>query len=279
MGRSDKQSVSTVVDAQKPAIRFLVESALRQVASDRRIASAQGREDWIAHLVEVLLAETDAPLRSLLSSLRESGVSHDKIYQSYVPDAARYLGELWVSDKASFVDVTIGAGRLQALFRGRDNQVPAAPVGHSIPLGHSVLMIVPEFEDHSLGAFVAADALRRHGLGVHMGIGLNADELVALIASNRFSMIGITLGTPITVEKAKGLISTLRQAVDYLPPLVIGGHAVDLVPDAARSCGADHMARSAEEALSLCGLPSVIQASDFKSFGAAADQPSSERLT
>lgn len=263
MEESNNPSASVLPSGQRPAIRFLVESALRRVISGKTRSQPRNRQEWVTYLVEALMSESDAPYQSVLSSLMANGVSSEEIYQRYVPDAARLLGELWVSDEASFVDVTVGAARLQQLFRNREDYSSGDWLSRSIPLGHSVLMIVPKFEEHSLGAFVAADELRRHGLWVHMGIGMEGKELVELIRANKFSMIGITLALPEAAENVTKLVDFIRENVDHVPPVVMGGNSVLLEKDLVTKVGADHGATSAKEAIDLCGLPSVSQSLGF----------------
>ena len=266
MEKDTKSFNSGKDEVQEPAIRFLVESALRTVILDKSNSKPSNRQEWVSYLSEALMSESDTPYQSVLSSLMANGVSSEEILQRYVPDAARYLGELWVSDKASFVDVTIGAARLQKMFRGRKSESRSDWMGRSTPLGHSVLMVIPKFEGHSLGAFVAADNLRRHGLWVHMGISLEGPELVEMTKANRFSMLGITLSTPNSIEKASELVDFLRKSVDHVPPIVIGGRAVDLDKDAVKRSGADHVAKTAREAIEKCGLPTVSQSVGFDQF-------------
>ena len=52
-------------------------------------------------------------------------------------------------------------------------------------------MIPPE-EDHTLGAFVAANQFRRYGLWVHLAIGQSHDEVAETVAAQDFEMIGIS---------------------------------------------------------------------------------------
>ncbi|MGK7653710.1 MULTISPECIES: cobalamin B12-binding domain-containing protein [unclassified Roseovarius] len=248
---------------QQPAIRFLVESALRTVISNTAKAEPRTREQWIERLVEALMSESDSSYRAVVASLMASGVSTQEIFQSYIPTASAYLGELWVSDRASFVDVTVGASRLQGLFRNKPADAPARWSDRSIPLGQSVLMVVPQFEQHALGAFVAADNLRRHGLWVHMAIGLRQEELAELAGSRRFAMIGISVATRNSVEKTTGLVDYVRSNTDYLPPIVIGGRAVEADPKAVSKTGADFSVRTAREAIEKCGLSSVSEALPF----------------
>lgn len=263
MGESSDDNERGLSNAQQPGIRFLVESALRTVMSNSGHAEPRTRDEWIGRLCEALMSESDSSYRSVIASLVASGVSTEEVFQSYVPAASHFLGELWVSDQASFVDVTVGASRLQGLFRERQADVMAGWSDRSIPLGQSVLMIIPEFEQHALGAFVTADNLRRHGLWVHMAIGLTYDELAELSGSSRFAMIGISIATRNSVEKTTKLVDYLRSNTGYLPPIVIGGRAVEADPKAVTRTGADFAVRTAREAIEKCGLSSVAEALPF----------------
>lgn len=244
----------------KPGIRFLVESALRSVALDKQAGETpKTRGAWVARLCEALTHETDEAHSRVLAAMMGNGIPSREIFQYYVPEAARYLGELWVQDKASFVDVTVGASRLQALFRKRDDGDMGGWRDRSIPLGQSVLMVIPEFEDHSIGAFVAADQFRRHGLWVHMAIGLESQELVHLVDSGRFAMVGITAGSSKTLECLIDLIDYLRSNIETCPPIVLGGYVAGKTSDFEKRTGADHVVRTAREAIERCGLASVAQ--------------------
>lgn len=254
---------SVLVETQKPAIRFLVESALRTLNSKATSAEPRTRDQWIGRLCQALMSDVDADYRNVIKSLMATGVESKDVYQSYVPAAARFLGELWVSDRASFVDVTIGASRLQSLFRDNNLNLTSPLADRTIPLGQSVLMVIPEYEHHALGAFVIADNLRRHGLWVHMAIGLKDAELAELIRTSRFAMIGISVATRSTVEKTTGVIDYIRSHVDYVPPIVIGGRVVEEDAAAVLRTGADFAVRTAREAIEQCGLSSVAEAIPF----------------
>lgn len=244
---------------QGHGIRFLVESALRSIASDRITNRPTTRSQWVERLCEALMSTSETSYQSVISELMSIGVSSQDIYQVFVPEAARHLGKLWLHDEASFVDVSIGASRLQALLRDAESRGHAKGLDPTIPLGQSILVVIPDFEDHSLGAFVAADQFRRHGLWVHMAISLKPDELVNLIATGRFSMIGVTAASRKTVEKLAGLIEYIRSRTEMCPPVVVGGRAVSEVADVARRTGADFAVKSVREAVERCGLATVAE--------------------
>ncbi len=256
MGKHDGVPGSAFSAIHQPAIRFLVESALRKVRSTKEADAPRDREQWIEHLTEALMSEAETSHRAVIASLMATGVRAEEIFEAFIPAAARRLGELWVKDKVSFVDVTVGAARLQALFR---SQPTGALPGQdrAIPLGQSILMVVPAFEHHSLGAFVAADQFRRHGLWVHMAIGLNDGEVAELVRSRRFSLLGLSVATANTLEKVAQLIDYLRSNLEHVPPVAIGGRAVRDPVKVSERTGADIAVKSAREAVEKCGLSTV----------------------
>jgi len=261
-GQEDAPAIS---GGQRPGIRFLVESALRSVASATHNSQPRTRGDWVTQLCAALVSESETSHKAVLSSLIAAGITQREIFQSYIPDVARMLGEMWVQDRASFVDVTLGASRLQALFREYDEDGFERWMDRSIPLGQSVLMIVPEFEQHSLGAFVAADQMRRHGLWVHMGIGLTREELTRLVSNGRFSMLGLSVATRKSLEQVTDLIDDVRVNNPDCAPIVIGGRVVEDAQMIERRTGADHAVKSIREAIERCGLAAVGQELPFDS--------------
>lgn len=263
MGKPSDKTDTGLSGPQRPAIRFLVESALQTVRTKAATAAPRTREEWVARLCEALMSDSESSYQSVLSALLATGVSSKEIYQSYIPSAARHLGELWVSDRASFVDVTLGASRLQSVFRSDSAASSMRWADRSVPLGQAVLMVIPEFEQHALGAFVAADNMRRHGLWVHMAIGLKNSELVELVASSRFAMIGLSVATESSVEKVTGMVDYLRTHCDHVPPIVVGGSAINGDDDLVMRTGADFEVRTAREAIEKCSLSTVAEALPF----------------
>ncbi|WP_425099385.1 cobalamin B12-binding domain-containing protein [Tropicibacter sp. S64] len=230
---------------------------MRKVASDRNRQQPRTRDEWIGRLCDALVSESETSHQSVISAMVSNGIRQDDILQSYIPEAAQRLGEFWLNDSASFVGVTVGAARLQRLYRDHAGIGGQGWPTRSIPLGQSALMIVPSFETHSLGGFAAADQLRRHGVWVHMAIGLNAQELRAAIHAAPFSMIGLSIATAESLDKASELIAALRETIEVLPPIVVGGRIVSVANNVAQRCGADYAVTTAREAVSYCGLATL----------------------
>lgn len=265
MNNDDENRRFDVPGGHGSGIRFLVESALRSVASANQSATPRTRKGWIDQLCAALVSESETSHKTVIASLVATGVSQREVLQSFIPEASRALGEMWAQDRASFVDVTLGATRLQAIYREHDEGSGSRWLDRSIPLGQSVLMVIPDFEQHSLGAFAAADQLRRYGLWVHMGIGLTREELTKLVANGRFSMVGLSVATVKSVEKVTELIDYVRAETPDCPPIVIGGRVVDDARMIERRTGADHAVKSIREAIERCGLAPVAEELPFDS--------------
>ncbi|MEI4231548.1 hypothetical protein [Roseovarius sp. D22-M7] len=240
-------------------IRFLVESALRSVATHKHHEKPASRAEWVQHLCDALVAESDTAYRAVISDMVLSGFEPEDLYQSVIPDAARHLGEMWLYDEATFVEVTTGASRLQSLIRERKVGDNGPGMDRSVPLGQSILLVIPQFEDHSLGAFVAADQFRRHGVWVNLAIGLETDEVVNLVAGGRFSMVGFTLSTGNALDRMTDLVTDIRDSVKECPPLIIGGSVVDQESAVADRTGATYAVQSVREAIERCRLVSVAE--------------------
>lgn len=240
-------------------IRFLVESALKSVVSAKQDSAPRGHDEWVEHLVGALVSESETSHQAAVTSLISSGISSEEVFETYVPDAARRLGELWVEDRASFVDVTVGAARLQSLYRSQAQSDEANWIDRSIPLGQSILMIIPETEMHSLGAFVAANQFRKHGIWVHMAIGLTKEEVANIVRKGRFSMLGISAATLKSLEPVTELVTHLRGTLKKCPPITVGGRVVSEFDDVAQRTGADVAAKTVREAIEHCRLASIVE--------------------
>ncbi|MFW2542929.1 cobalamin B12-binding domain-containing protein [Primorskyibacter sp. 2E107] len=247
------------------AIRFLVEAALQSVATKKQASVPRSREEWVDRLCTEIMSDSETSHRNVISSLIATGVTTEQVLQIYVPAVAQRIGELWIQDRASFVQVTVGASRLQALFQNEHQPPQGKWLDRTVPLGQSMLMILPESEDHTLGAFVAADQFRRHGIWVRMAIRLKPHELVRVIEEGCFSMLGMSLATQKSIAGVEELINFLRSAMDHCPPIVIGGRYVLDKDDVEERTGADFAVRSVREAIERCGLASVSEPLSFDS--------------
>lgn len=208
--------------------------------------------DCLAALSEAL-ATSEATFQQVLTRLRTvHGVTDEEIVDCYIPAVACRLGEDWAENRRSFAEVTIGTARLIATVRDLSRRWTAdAAADWRAP---NIVMVVPESEQHRLGAVIAASRFRRLGVSVQMLLGRSDAEVVAAVASGNYDMVTFSLATRDRVEHVRDVIQFLRERVSTLPPIVVGGAIEMDCAELRARVGADHVLCDPEEALRRCGM-------------------------
>lgn len=237
------------------AARVLAASAIAELA--RRYApekadgrSKAGRNAGPPSMQELCLAlydEDGMERHRVLSRFRAYGMTGEDVIAKLIPAAARRLGELWVDDSIGFVDVTLGTARLQEAARANEPRGLDASVTRDQPC---ILLCVPDGEDHTLGAFIAADRFRRAGFWVRLVVGCSPAEAADAAAARPFAMIGLSAGSRRLVEPVAEIVRAIRLRLQDPPPIFIGGHIVELEPRVDRLVGADAAAPDVRLAIS-----------------------------
>lgn len=260
--RDNRKPPDGVIDMREDLrIRTLASTAIHRLALQRSAEPAGNLGATVGDFCDALIAPREEAHQNVISVLVARGVPSEQIYSKYVPAAARMLGERWVRDEIGFMDVTTGAARLQNLVRAYSSSQAAS--GVALPLGQSVLMVVPTFEQHTLGAFMAADAFRRLGLWVHLAIWQEPEEIAAATQTGRFGLLGISANCETHLEHLCDLIERVRRHPGGTPPIVIGGALVSSTEDLEKRTGADYATndpRLAVKRFDLAGMTDAIPA-------------------
>jgi len=175
----------------------------------------------------------------VVSRVRAVGYDDEGCLLHLFAPAARYLGECWEKDEASFTDVTIGLGCLQLMMR-RDFGDPE-PKNIS-PLPFRARLLAAPGEQHTLGILLIERAYRERGWQTNGGQCASWAALRREVSQTHFDALGISVSTTRVVGQLEGQIKRLRTAA--LNPdliVIIGGSALegdDFDSDAARF-GAD----------------------------------------
>ncbi|MEL7253010.1 MAG: hypothetical protein AAGL23_02475 [Pseudomonadota bacterium] len=257
MAESQSTPSSEPIKAHSPALQLLAEAALRTLAAKGGANAPQTHDQWVHFLCNAVLADGDVKHELAVTQLMGSGATSDDVLHVLVPAVARRLGEMWVGDEASFVDVTIGSSRLQSMFKMREEEVHPLLTRRELRDGDTALMVVPEFEQHTLGAFVAADELRRAGIWARIGLLISAEEVCDLLRTNHFAMLGLSVGSRDSVDRVAEFINYIRNNTKNVPPVVVSGNVVDRLDNVCAGKGADFVVSSVQEAIDCCGLKAV----------------------
>lgn len=213
-------------------------NAKRKIVTKTPIEDAEIED--LAH--DLLRPERDAALNRM-KRLLEAGSSMDEVYLNHLAVAARLLGTWWVEDKVTFVEVTVGAGRIYSIMR-------ALRSGVSFPdpeqRRHAIFASVPG-EAHTLGVSMAADLFRKRGWQVDLQTGKEHDELVRELEDAQCILIGLSAGSRRAVTNTARLIVAIRIAVPGAL-VMISGNIVEEVPNLQSLVGADRAVSDFEDA-------------------------------
>jgi MerR family transcriptional regulator, light-induced transcriptional regulator len=231
----------------------VVVSLLAERSSQKVKASLiQPKDEIIQGFVTAALSGSAAAFDELLGHFRRTHISLAMLADVYIPEAARRMGEDWLDDHLSWLDVSIGVARLQNLLR----EISAAwTADQADSLGHgAVLLLIPEGEQHTLGPMVAMGQLRRAGVSVCLRIAPSPRELTHLLDQRPFDGVLISVATDARLQSAIALIKLMRAMRKKLPPIVLGGPIVQEKPQLAACAGADFSCIDIDTAMKSIGL-------------------------
>lgn len=228
----------------------LVASLAQEVI--RRLASRDGQLTHVPHaptqeelerLCRALISDDENEAAEIIVGVRADGVPPEMVYLKYLAASARMLGEWWIEDRANFVEVTVGTGRLFGIMRGMHHLFEPTQLG---PEKTAVFASVPG-EDHTLGVRMAADLFRKDGWDIVLKVGLDHDDLVAEIESVPFCVAGLSIGGQHSIDALSRLVVALRICCPQTPLLLSGQNIGELRP-LLSLMGPDAIARDIDEA-------------------------------
>lgn len=217
-------------------------TSLRSCATPRR---AVDHED-VEELTRLLIDHDAAVAASYVETIHHEGASMKAICLGLLAPAARELGYLWAQDRADFVQVTVGLCRLHEVLRGMSRTLR---IEHVAPeRGHSALLVPVPGEQHTFGLMMVAEFLRRAGWEVATEYPARMDELLSLVATERYAVVGLTLAGEERLDGLTARIAQIRRASRNKGiGVMVGGRVFVENPELAGRVGADATARDAGE--------------------------------
>lgn len=198
----------------------------------------------IDSLAQMAAAGEEVALRRFVDRMLRQGETPHQVCQLYLTDIARRLGDFWLEDRCTFVDVTLGVILLQGELRRLAPRLPAALDGEA---GHAALMLTAPGENHGFGLAMLAEFFRAGRWAVEE---VDAAEATARLAEVPFGLVAISVAHADRALELPPFIAALRRA-SCQPRLVVmvGGAALNAHPSLLPLLGADATAPDAASAL------------------------------
>ena len=233
-----------------------------RVLDPRQLSSQRGNRpvplaEHVPQAQRHALDGDDRRLNALIGDLMAQGWIGDALITHLIEPTARALGDAWLADDCSELDLTIGLSMLQL-------------AGHTVHAGssvegirqrrYSILLASAPGEPHMLGPSLLGDMFTDAGWIVDMTFPDSDEELTREVRARRPDAVDIALSDALGREHT---LATLRETIertrlvtpDETMVVSVGGRLFAEAAATALSVGADHARRTASgTSLSIAAL-------------------------
>ncbi|WP_428374616.1 cobalamin-dependent protein [Lichenicoccus sp.] len=239
-------------------------------------ANAPGPEA-IAALAEDAMRLDDAAIGRHVEAALAFGLSTENILLDLLAPAARHLGGLWMEDRCTICDVTLGVMRLQARM-----QILLATLAPGAARPHrserSIALWAVPGSTHRFGVAMLAEVFRLRGWHVAHGQIDDPFQIAAVLRARAYDVVGLSLGCGEQRHVLEECIRAARLTSRNREVIVMaGGPAFMAQEGLAGSLDVDAVADNAEDALlqaeTLLDRRSMLPAPAARHLGSLAASP------
>ena len=259
----------TVERIQGASDSMLTQFAFRVVSELRRDSAVETgvpQRDVLDLLVGHTTHGDTKPLGRLFAEMKRRGIAAEQIIDIYFPAAITQIGTAWHEGELDVLQATLRMSRLQAMLRELGRAWLSDSAGN--PMGPRVLLVLPGGEQHTLGAMVAANQMRRVGVSVRVCLIPKPALLAEQLQNHRFDAVFISAANQSSLASCADLVKSIRALPVGDLPIVIGGGILNGLRDdtdrkqLADQVGADLATLDVTKALSMCGFDTKVQAAE-----------------
>ncbi|RNJ63376.1 MAG: hypothetical protein EDM03_02870 [Porphyrobacter sp. IPPAS B-1204] len=196
----------------------------------------------INKIVTLALNADDIGLNTLIASLAQQGFTSAAIITLLIEPAARVLGDAWLADDCSELDLTIGLSMLQLAGHAVRYEAGGQTIGNN---RYSILLATAPGEKHMLGTSLLADQFTDAGWRVEMAFPGSDEALANQLSAQHPDAVDIGLSDAMprnhALDRLRATIGLSRLATPDQPTVIsVGGRLFAEAAETARSVGADH---------------------------------------
>ena len=160
-----------------------------------------------------------------MNTLTSRGLQANAIVDYCIPKIARNYGQEWTNDSLSFASVSVGCAHLQLVLKHIIHERGFNVLDGN---GKCVLLAALAPEQHTLGALVLADQLRRLDFSVKMCLGTSTEDVTKSVFENKYHAVLFSASTLEAAEISAHCVNQIRQNCAYQPLVFLGGSVLSL---------------------------------------------------
>lgn len=183
---------------------------------------------------------------------QQRGCTWTDIYLDGITQAARVLGQWWLSDDIDFATVTVGSSRLHRLLYELS---PSFLADAAAPRGTTVLLLAEPESQHTMGLFMVSEFFKRAGWYTLVEQPRLEPDLQRLLTGHWVDVVALSISTQRQLPALKSLIAQARVLSPNPKMTIIAGGpmAVDN-PQSLAELGVDWIGTDALETVERATL-------------------------
>lgn len=198
--------------------------------------------EHISRLVELALNADDLGLNGMIASFAEQGWTSSAILTLLIEPAARALGDAWLDDQCSELDLTIALSMLQLAGHAVRYNLSSQTIRNS---QYRILLATAPGEPHMLGTTLLADQFVDAGWQVDLAFPGSEEALTNQMNAQHPDAVDIGLSDALprhhAIAQLRSTIEHSRLVASEHPTVVsVGGRLFAEAAATAMSVGADH---------------------------------------
>lgn len=238
----------------------------RSAAPERPVLPPPGTAPVLAgeadELARLATERDPAAASGFVAAVLARGTTLETLYLDLLAPAARRLGDLWTEDLCDFTQVTMGVWCLNELLRETGNHLPDPLLRREND--RNILLVPVPGEQHTFGLAMVASFFRRSGWTVWSESLTSSNDLVGIVRSEWFSVVGLSLSSSSRLEALATHIRRIRQASrNPAVGILVGGPVFVERPELVVMVGAD--------ATAIDGRQATLQAESLVALRATSD--------
>lgn len=264
MDRISTRAVAPQFSEGLPVRRF----AMRVVSEVARASDARQQlvDPILLRLVVRYALDGDTGLLNEIHAVMQQRRFHPTdMMDVYLPQAVQQIGTAWHNDDIDILHASMAFSRIQDVLRELARAWVSDRIGRDSD--GRILVVLPNCEQHTLGAMFVTNQLRRKGVSVKVALAASSGKVASLIEEHCFSGVFVSVSNPTSVRPCGALIREFRRGASGKLPVVLGGSLVSAAKDdnemgrIARATGADIVTNDVGQALKHCGIRQMAVAS------------------
>jgi methylmalonyl-CoA mutase cobalamin-binding subunit len=221
------------------------------VLNERQARQQFAARPYISNILDRrITCRSNFDASDVVNELRCFQISDDVIIDSYIPVAARSVGEKWVSDELGFAEVTIASARLQALL----TEIAYCDTlsASLMPDPPRVLVVINEGDQHTLGGFVVAAQLRRRGAVVEVVCAEDRATALRRILDGGYHAVLFSCSLSAGLASVAQVVRSVRRRTAVAPLFALGGIVLDHCKDIKGETGVDLVTNDLATVIAMC---------------------------